>query len=145
MRNVKSCGILAVRKRDEGHDLLVMKHRHRYDLPKGHLEEGETDLECALREWTEETGVAADDLELVSNCTYEISYQTKYKRYVGALVSKTVRLFVAHVGAELEIHPTEHADFEWLPIDPARSYESKTIDAVVQFLALQDLEEECSA
>lgn len=42
---------------DAGRKLMIYR-RGRYDLPKGHWEQGETIEECALREVGEETGVA---------------------------------------------------------------------------------------
>jgi ADP-ribose pyrophosphatase YjhB (NUDIX family) len=47
----------------EGRVLVVSQHGTSWSLPKGHLEEGETPLEAALREIREETGVT--QLELV--------------------------------------------------------------------------------
>ena len=41
----------------EGRILLVSQYGTSWSLPKGHLEEGETPLEAALREIREETGV----------------------------------------------------------------------------------------
>ncbi|MFR9602593.1 MAG: NUDIX domain-containing protein [Rikenellaceae bacterium] len=41
---------------DQGLDLMIYRNG-RWDLPKGHWEEGETIEECALREVEEETGV----------------------------------------------------------------------------------------
>lgn len=35
-----------------------------WDLPKGHVDEGETELQCTLRELYEETGISADDIEI---------------------------------------------------------------------------------
>ncbi len=46
MRQVKSCGFL-VMKPDQS--FLLMKHKNRYDLPKGHMEVGETEHQTALR------------------------------------------------------------------------------------------------
>ena len=40
---------------------LLMRHRDRWDLPKGHAEPGETLLATALRETEEETGILAND------------------------------------------------------------------------------------
>lgn len=41
---------------------LMISRRGRWDLPKGHWEEGETIEECALREVAEETGVVASQI-----------------------------------------------------------------------------------
>lgn len=51
-----SCGIIILNECDE----ILMGHSTGntfYDLPKGGMEEGETFLECALRECWEETGL----------------------------------------------------------------------------------------
>ena len=40
-------------------ELLMIELRNRWDLPKGHIEEGESESEAALREVEEETGVKA--------------------------------------------------------------------------------------
>lgn len=43
---VKSCGFF-VMKPDQS--FLLMKHKDRYDLPKGHMEAGESELQTAKR------------------------------------------------------------------------------------------------
>jgi len=47
---------------DDRGDCLLIYRNGRWDLPKGHLEPGETIEECALREVEEETGVRPDAL-----------------------------------------------------------------------------------
>lgn len=54
--------------RDFGGRVLMIRCRHRWDLPKGHVESGETPAEAALREVAEETGVRAD-IEGKIGCT----------------------------------------------------------------------------
>ena len=44
----------------EGDALLMIELRQRWDLPKGHIEAGESDSVAARREVEEETGVVAD-------------------------------------------------------------------------------------
>jgi len=46
LREVKSCGFF-VMKPDQS--FLLMKHPNYYDLPKGHMEVGETEHQTALR------------------------------------------------------------------------------------------------
>ena len=46
MPEVKSCGFF-VMKSDQS--FLLMKLEDRYDLPKGHMEEGESELQTAIR------------------------------------------------------------------------------------------------
>jgi 8-oxo-dGTP pyrophosphatase MutT (NUDIX family) len=41
---------------DRGEALMIYRN-HRWDLPKGHVDMGESDEECAVREIAEETGV----------------------------------------------------------------------------------------
>lgn len=46
--------------RNSAGDLLMIRLRGRWDLPKGHVEAGETSCVAALREVAEETGVVAE-------------------------------------------------------------------------------------
>ena len=48
--------------------ILVISKYNKYDLPKGHVEHGETDKETALREVEEETGVK--NLNIVKDLAY---------------------------------------------------------------------------
>lgn len=66
-RLVKAGGGLVVNTQNE---LLLIFRRSHWDLPKGHLEKGETIEACALREVTEETGI--HDLEITGK--EDISY-----------------------------------------------------------------------
>lgn len=45
--------------------VVVNQHNNSWSLPKGHVEEGETHLEAALREIQEETGINKNDLTLI--------------------------------------------------------------------------------
>lgn len=58
-KHTLSCGTLVVNPR---HELLLchVTHTPKWDIPKGMLDAGETELEAALRELREETGLAFD-------------------------------------------------------------------------------------
>ena len=64
MRKLYSYGVLIVRG-EPIDSFLLMRHATRWDLPKGHIDEGETEIQCALRELVEETGITADDICLL--------------------------------------------------------------------------------
>jgi 8-oxo-(d)GTP phosphatase len=59
-QTVLAAGGVVVRRSDDGTAEVVLVHRPRYDdwsLPKGKLETGESELDGALREVAEETGL----------------------------------------------------------------------------------------
>ena len=59
-----SCGFLIARQQFDL-ELLIMEHADRLDLPKGHVDPGETQMQCALRELEEETGLIGSNPELL--------------------------------------------------------------------------------
>lgn len=67
--------------------LLIRPNSYRWQLPKGHIEEGETAAEAAVREVREETGVSAAVVRELSSVKYEF-----YERRVR--IHKTVRYFL---------------------------------------------------
>ncbi len=73
MPDLQSCGFLIVREAPEL-SFLLMKHPNRWDLPKGHIDDDESKLQCAFRELWEETGITADDILVDSNFKFEHQY-----------------------------------------------------------------------
>ena len=58
MRKELSCGIIVYHKSGEGLKFLVLKHREgHWAYAKGHVEGKETEMETAMRELKEETGM----------------------------------------------------------------------------------------
>ena len=56
-------GVVPWRRRTDGEIEVLLVHRPRYDdwsMPKGKLDPGETEEECAVREMHEETGVIGE-------------------------------------------------------------------------------------
>ncbi|MEM7011024.1 MAG: NUDIX domain-containing protein [Verrucomicrobiota bacterium] len=129
MRLVKSCGVLCFRNR-AAPEFLLMKHRHRYDLPKGHIEENETEEQCALRELQEETGLGSV-VELIGGFRYETSYVTRYRRFNNQKVKKTLVIFAGWVPDDAEVNLSEHPDCEWVPWNPPHRIQDKTIDPLL--------------
>jgi bis(5'-nucleosidyl)-tetraphosphatase len=134
---VKSCGFLIIRG-NPIREFLLMRHDDRWDLPKGHVDPGETDMQCALRELAEETGITADDIDIVPNFRFTLQYQVRDK-YTRGPADKTLVIFLARLQREVKIQATEHVGFQWFPWNPPHRIQSRTIDpvlaAVADFLA----------
>jgi 8-oxo-dGTP diphosphatase len=129
-KRVKASGGVIVRRRGDRVEVLVV-HRPRYDdwsLPKGKLDDGETDEQCAVREVLEETGLHIRllvELEPVS-----------YDDHRGR--PKTVRYWLMElldgepmIEAESFVTNDEVDEIRWVTIDEAEELLSYPHDVTV--------------
>jgi len=85
-----------------------------WDLPKGHVEKGEKELETAKREVFEETGL--NDLEIIDGFKEWIKYSFREE---GKFITKVVTFFLALTKREKIKISYEHVGYVWLPYDKA--------------------------
>jgi 8-oxo-dGTP pyrophosphatase MutT (NUDIX family) len=130
MDKIKSCGVVVFR-RDPALSFLLLRHPHRYDLPKGHVEEGEAETECALRELAEETGLTPDVVRLEDGFRWATTYYPRYRGRGGRVVEKTVVIFLGWLLAERHVALTEHTGYEWVLWRPPHRLAQGTIDGVL--------------
>jgi bis(5'-nucleosidyl)-tetraphosphatase len=130
MHQVKACGVLVVKGKPI-ESFLLMRHARRLDLPKGHLEPGETEIQCALRELQEETGITADDLELDPGFRFTVDYYVRYRELNNELAHKTVAIFLARLKRDVPIVLSEHKGYEWYSWNPPHKIQRETIDPVL--------------
>ena len=98
----KACGCIIT---ENEKILLIRQISGMWGFPKGHIEEGETEEETAIREVKEETNI---DVEVDSSKRYVMHYNTDKKNY------KEVVLFVAKkVGGYLRMQPEEIMEAGW--------------------------------
>ncbi len=133
MRKFYSYGVLVVRG-DPIESFLLMKHPKRWDLPKGHIDDGETDVECALRELVEETAITSDDIELDTDFRFSLSYNVQLKRYGGETCEKTTTIFLGHLIRDVKIEVTEHEGYQWFDWKPPHAIQAETIDPCLSAL-----------
>src|SRR5688572_24422354 len=126
MPDQKSCGFLIVRG-DPIREFLLMRHVDRWDLPKGHVDPGESEMQCALRELREETGIALTDIDVLDGFRFESRYQVRGKRD-GKLYDKTLVVFLARLKHDVPIVATEHPGHQWFPWCPPHKIQTFTID-----------------
>lgn len=134
MRKVKSCGVIVMRKQPQISFLLMLNHpdsKKNYDLPKGHIEIGEDEVSCALRELSEETGITVEDIKLDTNFRYIETYQTTYKRFKGEKVEKTLVIFLGWLKHEVDLKLTEHSGYKWIDWNPPHLIQGKTINPLL--------------
>ena len=111
---------------------LLLKHPNRWDLPKGHVDPGETNMECAIRELTEETGIQKQDLIIDPEFRYKQKYMVNSKRTNGKPKRKTLIIYAAKLIQPVELKLTEHDSFQWFDWAPPHTIQEKTIDPLLQ-------------
>ena len=133
MPDLQSCGFLIVREAPEL-SFLLMKHPNRWDLPKGHIDDDESKLQCAFRELWEETGITADDILVDSNFKFEHQYVIHDKQ-TDQTREKELTIYLAQLIHPVQIKLTEHEGYKWFAWQPPHSIQSQTIDPLLAQLA----------
>jgi 8-oxo-dGTP pyrophosphatase MutT (NUDIX family) len=95
---------------------LVRAGRH-WGFPKGHVEPGETPLQAALREISEECGLPIASLSVIAELP---SAEYVYRR-AGQLRFKLVHHFlvIAQAGSDVTPQPGEIDEAAWFTVDAA--------------------------
>lgn len=140
MRKIYSAGFLLFKTTGEKkyQFLLLKKYNLEIDLPKGHLEFGETALKAAIRELGEETGIT-DNYIIDDNFIFENIYYPYYKRFnfyrKDILIHSQNNRFQAKVEKKLTVHlgkllidrpliMSEHLSSQWLDYNPPHTFTS---------------------
>lgn len=109
----RSFGVVPVYRFGDQLKFLVVRHNvGHWSFPKGHPEGNETEIESALRELREETGI--NQVKLVSN--WEASERYQFKGHgSGEIIHKTVKYFLGWVGdPTVTILEEELQDYRWV-------------------------------
>lgn len=110
-----------------------MEHPRRWDLPKGHVDAGETDEQCALRELVEETGIEPSDLQIDPEFQFQTEYEVCYRDQKPAW--KTLVLFLAELTTDRDIVTTEHRGYRWFDWSPPHQIQNETINPLLETVA----------
>ena len=108
MKYEKSCGAVIF---DGDKVLVIQQQEGHWGFPKGHVEDGESEVETAIREIKEETNL---DVEINEKYRYVETYSPKFD------VTKDVVFFVAEkIGGNILAQEEEVKKIEWLNINDA--------------------------
>ena len=115
----KSCGIVLF----YSEEFLLIQHstesnkiKGHWDFPKGHMENNENELETAIRELQEETGI--DDFRLIDNFRHRITYNINKNNQV---IPKEVIFFLAESFTTSVKLSSEHQNYDWLNFELAHN------------------------
>lgn len=105
----KSCGCIVI----EGEKVLLVKHNAgHWDFPKGHMEEGETEEQTAIREVKEETNIDVKIPDL--NRRYTVHYSPKL-----GVVKEVVYFIAKKISGEISPQEEEIEKLGWVEINEA--------------------------
>jgi bis(5'-nucleosidyl)-tetraphosphatase len=118
----KSCGVVLL----NSNKVLLLQHpdtatNGHWDFPKGHVEKGEDEIQTALRELKEETGIG--NVKIMEDFHHLISYNLLKE---GKIISKEVVFFLGITNQEKVSISSEHQNFVWLQYESA--YERLTYE-----------------
>jgi len=114
MKNETSAGAILYQNAKEPMYLLLHYGAGHWDFPKGHIEEGETEIDTVKREVKEETSI--DNISIIKGFRKKMSYKFQSN---GDLVSKVVWFYLARTNSRQVKLSFEHQGYEWLSYDQA--------------------------
>ena len=109
--------------------ILSIYRYDRWDFPKGHVEAGETDIETAIREVTEETGI--DKLSI----SKDLGYTYHIFPYNNHFALKETHWYEMHTANDKKPVPqTEESitDAKWIPLQDIHIIFQKTYPTLIE-------------
>jgi len=128
-----AAGFVVFRRIQTAIEFLLLHASYEQNLwspPKGHVDQGEEEIQTAWRETVEESGLTPTDLRLVDGFVNELNYVAhgKPKRVVYWLAELT--------NPETPIHLSEeHREFKWVKLEEAKD--------LVRYADLQKTLDDC--
>jgi 8-oxo-dGTP pyrophosphatase MutT (NUDIX family) len=107
---------------------LLMKHASRWDLPKGHMDPGETPLQTALRELEEETGIPEQEIWTDPDFIYEQEYTVQVNKRAKL---KKLSIYLGWLRTDRSLVLTEHEGYRWFDWSPPHTIQLQTIDPLL--------------
>ena len=128
----KSCGCIVINNKNEV--LLIHHNAGHWDFPKGHVEDGETEVETAIREVKEETNI---DVKVNTKYRYVTEYSPKEE-----VIKEVVYFLAKNVNYNKQAQLEEVSEVKWSNLEDA--LEIITYDTSKEILRklIKDLKED---
>ena len=134
----QSFGVVPIYRKGTDLKFLLIQHTAgHWAFPKGHADEGETEIQTARRELREETGIA--DVMLITMPPFDEHYRVNRK---GQPREKLVRYWIGYVrDLRVRMQETEVQAYKWATLAEARQLityiqSRNLLEEVVKYLAL---------
>ena len=109
MKKEKSCGCIVINDKNE--ILLIHHNVGHWGFPKGHVEEGETEVQTAIREVKEETNI---DVEVNEEYRYSIKYSPKQD-----VIKEVIYFLAKNISDERQAQLEEVSEVKWFSMNDA--------------------------
>lgn len=109
MKKEKSCGCIVINDKNEV--LLIHHNAGHWDFPKGHVEEGETEIQTAIREVKEETNI---DVKVNGEYRYVTKYSPKED-----VIKEVVYFLAKNISNNKEAQLEEVSEVKWFNFQDA--------------------------
>ncbi len=136
----RSAGVVPFRKTPNGPEFLMLFNLFfdQWQFPRGGVKQGESDLDCAKREFVEETGLSI--VRLHENLRSELNYLAHIRDYS---IERTVIYFLAEVdNGDPRLGHENHCEARWVSAQEAWELLTETgpeqlpaLDAALGYLA----------
>ena len=127
----RAAGAVVFRRTPGGVKLLLLRAYRNWDFPKGGIDEGETEMEAALREVAEETG-----LEDVTFPHGEVFSETPPD--AGGKVARYYLAETDHVEITLPVSPElgrpEHHEWRWVSFEEAKRLAPSRLQPILHWV-----------
>lgn len=114
---INSAGIIVIDKADpSGASVLCVRAYSNWDFPKGHVEDGETLIEAAVRELEEETTLSTEDIKLIGLKAPSVTYGSgKKKKTATYFLADRVTQKDPYLPVSPELGRPENDEYRWVP------------------------------
>lgn len=123
---------LVILTRTSPQQLLLLRHARRWDLPKGHLDDGEDVLAAALRETEEETGIARQWIDVDKQFRFVLEYPLRSGK--RGHYTKRVTYYLGIIESVVPVRLTEHIGYQWFDWPVEEPIQENTIDPLLRKL-----------
>ena len=112
-----SAGVVVLHRQGDSYRYLLLRAYDYWDFPKGQVEAGETELQAAVREVTEETGL--ENLHFRWGFRFRETQPYNHGRKIARYYIAESRSLEVHLPINPELGRPEHSEFRWVARDEA--------------------------